>query len=535
MKICVVIGEMCAREWHRILLARLREEQHDVSLFVSDGKVPLPGALPLTLAFERLVYGISEKQLIASVRYDDFDLVTLQKMPITSGPFDVVVRLDGGEAAAPDGHRVLRPLFNGSPSEAGALDAILDERQVMIGVQDLAHGDANSTAYAIETETPTILSKTLNNACGRMIDLLAWECAAAPVRPTGIQTFDVAKAGSAPRSSAAPLMVHAIATLSRRLARRLDTLSRGGDRWAIAWRNAAGTRFDPARGASAITYSRIADDGRRFLSDPFPAFSKGHAWVFCEEYPYATGKGLISVIDLNDPKMQPRPIIEEPHHLSYPMIFADNGHCWMIPESGASNQISLYRCVAFPYNWVREAVLIDNVAASDPTLYRDDRGYWLFFTSCAGKGSPSDRLCLFHAPALQGPWAPFGQQPLAIDPKTSRPAGQIVSAGGTLYRPTQDCTHRYGGAIVWCRFTLPSARPFAQDEVGTLRPRDTRMLPGGHTFNRCGPLETVDLFGAPKGELVEFVYEPKAAAGDLAPSTTSNIIEPKQEQTYAPH
>ncbi|HET6391059.1 glucosamine inositolphosphorylceramide transferase family protein [Hyphomicrobium sp.] len=533
MKICVVIGETCAREWHKVLVARLLAEEHDLALYISDGKLPLPAALPLTLAFERVVYGISEKPLIAAIPSDEAELGAQPIPHQDSCVFDIVIRLDGGDALAPDGRRVLRPLFNGLPSEAGALAAMLDDRQVTIGVEEATHGGA-STAYAIETERPTILSKTLNNACGRMIDLLVWECSAVPVRPAA-GTAHAGNGGVTRASLALPMIMHAVSALSHRLARRLDTMSRGGDRWVIGWRNAAGTRFDPAGAATTITYSRIPDDGRRFLADPFPAFSQGHAWVFCEEYPYATGKGIISVIDLNDPKMAPRPIIEEPHHLSYPMIFADNGQCWMIPESGTSDQVSLYRCKTFPFEWVKEAVLIENVAASDPTLYRDASGYWLFFASCAGKGSPSDRLCLFHAPALQGPWAPCGPQPLSLDPRTSRPAGHIIGAGETLYRPTQDCTHRYGGAIVWCRFTLPAGRAFMQDEVGTLRPRDVRELPGGHTFNRCGPLETVDVFGAPKSDLIEFVYETKAAARDLLPSTSGHAAVLKKEQTYAPN
>lgn len=528
MKICVVVGKTCTREWHRMLVARLLEDGHDVALFVSDVSSPLPAALSMTLTFERLVYGISGKSLIASIGADAGELGALTRAQEKSGLFDVVVRLDGGETKTPKGQRVIRPLFNGVPSEAGTLHAALDERELAIAVEDLAHPDAKSETYAVETELPAILSKTLNNACGRMIDLLVWECESTPLRPDGALTSDFERGNRAGTSLARPLVSHAVTTLSSRLVRRLDTLARGGDRWAIAWRNAGRTPFDPSGGVTTIAYKRIADDARRFLADPFPVIADDHAWIFCEEYPYATGKGIISVIDLGDPKMPARPVIEEPHHLSYPMIFADGGQWWMIPEAGASNQICLYRCDTFPHKWVRESVLIENVAASDPTLYRDKRGYWLFFTSCAGSGSPSDRLCLFHSPSLRGPWAPCGAQPLAIDPKTSRPAGHIINARGTLYRPAQDCMRRYGGAIVWSRFTLPADHRFAQVQVGTLRPREGRTLLGGHTYNRSGSIETVDIFGAPCSDLVEFVYETNGAATGAA----TQVIERCKEQTY---
>ncbi|WP_290994225.1 hypothetical protein [Hyphomicrobium sp.] len=516
-----------------MLVARLLEEGHDIALFVSDVDASLPAALSMTLTFERLVYGISGKSLIASIGSDEGELGALARVQEKSGLFDVVVRLDGAETNAPKGRRVVRPLFNGIPSEAGALDAALDERELAIAVEELARPDANSKAYAVETELPAILSKTLNDACGRMIDLLAWECESTPLRPGGALTSNSAGGNRAATSPARPIVLHAVTTLSRRLTRRLDTLARGGDRWAIAWRDAARTPFDPSGGATTIAYQRIADDGRRFLADPFPVVAHDHAWIFCEEYPYATGKGIISVIDLNDPKMPARPVIEEPHHLSYPMIFIDGGQWWMIPEAGASNRISLYRCEAFPHKWVRETVLIENVAASDPTLYRDKRGYWLFFTLCAGSGSPSDRLCLFHSPSLRGPWAPCGAQPLAIDPKTSRPAGHIIDARGTLYRPAQDCMRRYGGAMVWSRFTLPGDHPFSQVEVGTLRPRDGRALLGGHTYNRFGSIEAVDIFGAPRSDLVEFVYETTAVTRGSESGAAKQVIERCEEQTYA--
>ena len=230
MKICVVAGKTCAREWHRMLVVRLLEEGHDVALFVSDVSPALPAALSMTLAFERLVYGIPGKSLIAAIRSDADELGALRRVQEKSGLFDVVIRLDGSETKTPNGQRIVRPLFNGVPSEVGALDATLDEREILIGVEDLAHPAANSRMYAVETELPAILTKTLNNACGRMIDLLVWECQSTPVRPCGALLSDFANVDRAGTSSARPMVVHAVTTLSRRLARRLDTLARGGDR-----------------------------------------------------------------------------------------------------------------------------------------------------------------------------------------------------------------------------------------------------------------------------------------------------------------
>ncbi|CAA2139141.1 hypothetical protein [Hyphomicrobium sp. ghe19] len=502
MKICLVIGHRCAREWHNLLAMRLVHEQHEVAIFVSEGGASLPALIVTTLAFERLVYGIAARSLLTAVVVDkSFD--GIRRTDDVSEKFDIVLRVDGDASSAPTGARYIYPVFNGFQSEVGAVHAILDGQEVMIGVESSGER-SHANGYAVETELPTIIGKTIDNACARMIDLLAWRCTPASTRPSGLKNIDLCRTSNTPE-----LVRHAAVTLAKRLLRRLDMLARGGDRWMIGWRHVGNQPLEIDGGRASLSYSRLADDGQRFLADPFPIVSGGRSWLFCEEYPYATGRGIISVIDLDDPNGVARPIIEESHHLSYPMVFADGGRWWMIPESGASNRISLYRCEAFPFKWTHEATLID-VAASDPTLCRDQTGYWLIFTSCEGTGSPSDRLCLYHAPTLHGPWRPWGQQPLAIDARTSRPAGHIVSVGGALYRPTQDCSRLYGGGIVWCQFCLPLDRPFRQVEIAKLSPKDARSFRGAHTYNRSGNIEAIDVYGAPSDDAIDLNFLPVA-------------------------
>lgn len=504
MKVCLVIGQACAREWHNLLARRLVHDQHDVAIFVSEGGAPVPALLATTLAFERLVYGIASKSPLTAIAVDNsFD--GIRRTDDASESFDIILRLDGDGSSAPTGAHSFHPMFNGFESEVGAVHAILDGQDVMIGVESSGES-AHANGYAIETELPTIIGKTLDNACGRMIDLLVWHCGANRHLPAGSKSIGLCRASTSPL-----LLRHAVSTLTKRLLRRLDVLARGGDRWMIGWRR-AGNRPLAVDGARAsLSYRRVPDNGQRFLADPFPVFAGGRSWLFCEEYPYATGRGIISVMDLDDPNGMARPIIEESHHLSYPMVFADGGRWWMIPESGSSSRISLYRCEQFPFKWTYEATLID-VAASDPTLYRDQTGYWLIFTSCEGAGSPSDRLCLYHAPTLHGPWGPCGQQPLAIDARTSRPAGHILNVGGALYRPTQDCSRLYGSGIVWCQFSLPLERPFQQFEIAKMLPRDARSFRGAHTFNRSGCIEAIDVYGAPSDNAIDLEFLPVVTA-----------------------
>lgn len=523
MKICLVIGQACAREWHNLLARRLVQDQHEVAIFVSEGGVPIPALLETTLAFERLVYGIASKSLPTAIAVDN-SFAGIRRTVDANESFDIILRLDGDASPVPTGAHTFHPMFNGFESELGAVHAIVDDQDVMIGVASSGES-AHANGYAIETELPTIIGKTLDNACARMIDLLAWHCTPSRTPPAGSKSINFCRASTSPL-----LLRHAAASLTKRLLRRLDTLARGGDRWMIGWRHAENRPLAVDGARASLSYRRIPDDGQRFLADPFPVFAGGRSWLFCEEYPYATRRGIISVIDLDDPAGVARPIIEESHHLSYPMVFVDGGCWWMIPESGASNRISLYRCEQFPFKWTYEATLID-VAASDPTLYRDQTGYWLFFTSCEGAGSPSDRLCLYHAPTLHGPWWPCGQQPLAIDARTSRPAGHILNVGGALYRPTQDCSRLYGSGIVWCQFSLPLEKPFQQIEIAKLLPRDARSFRGAHTFNRSGCIEAIDAYGAPSDNAIDLDFLPAAMANSNSIGGQASALRAGQEST----
>src|SRR5262249_19611368 len=49
--------------------------------------------------------------------------------------------------------------------------------------------------------------------------------------------------------------------------------------------------------------------------------------------------------------------------------------------------------------------------------------------------------------AIDGPWTPHERNPIKRDAATARPAGRPFTAGGRTYRPAQDCSETYGGAV----------------------------------------------------------------------------------------
>ena len=241
----------------------------------------------------------------------------------------------------------------------------------------------------------------------------------------------------------------------------------------------------------------VPDDARRYYADPFLFAWQGRRWMFCEEYPYATAKGILSVASIDDAGRigTPRPIIESGGHLSWPQVFAHGGQVYMIPESAADREIVLWRADVFPTRWVRERVLVPDVRAHDPLLHLTPGGAVMLATLDDDGGSSWDALGLFAAPDLFGQWVAHPDNPLMVDAGCMRAAGPIEVRGDTLWRATQDCRGGYGARMALCRVTRLDAGGFAQEVVATLDPPPGLGGHGVHTLSRLGDLEAIDVLG----------------------------------------
>jgi hypothetical protein len=164
----------------------------------------------------------------------------------------------------------------------------------------------------------------------------------------------------------------------------------------------------------------------------------------------------------------------------------------MLPETLERRTVELYRAVRFPNQWRRERILLRDVRAVDPTLLEYDGRFWLF-AAVSVPGAPiCDELSLFYAESLLGDWQPHPANPIVSDVRRARPAGRIIRCQGHLIRPGQDCSERYGGAVVFNRITRLTPSEYAEVPIGRLRPRRTWRTLGAHTFNAADGYEVVD-------------------------------------------
>lgn len=262
--------------------------------------------------------------------------------------------------------------------------------------------------------------------------------------------------------------------------------------WFLAYRFKPGAADIPS---SFYQFKPILPPKDRFWADPFPVKKDDKYFIFIEEYLYKAKKGHIAVIEMNQQGQysQPVTVLEKSYHLSYPFIFQWQGDYYMIPETAKNRTVELYRCISFPFDWRLEAVLLEGVKAVDATLAEINGLWWMFVNIGAEEMSCNDdELHLFYAKTPLGPWQPHRRNPVKSDARSARPAGQLFQWRGSLYRPAQDCSERYGYAISFNKIHQITPDRFEETEVSKIWPHWSKNLIATHTFNTIEELTLVD-------------------------------------------
>lgn len=429
----------------------------------------------------------------------------------------ITIDLSGGTCA--DGLHLVYD--NGDDtSETTLWQALLAGRAPLISVRWRA--DARRTPMALPAiEDPTNLHAAASMVYARAATALAQAAtdlnrvgnANVPRCPEPVPA--TISTGSAPGFLARFLASKLRSRLHRHLGR--------APRWAVAYRHAPEGRTHPPAPLDISRFTLLDDDAQRYYADPFLFLHEGKLHLFVEEVPDATGRGIIShaILGPDGRFPTPRPILERPYHLSYPQVFAHAGEIWMMPESSASGAIELYRATAFPDRFALHARLIEG-AYHDATFFEDDGKLCIAAGSqsppglASGGSSSWDGLSLFHAVKLEGPWTPHPMNPVLVDRRSARPAGNLYRSGGKLFRPAQDCSGGYGSALTLselrCLKPDMNTTSFDESRVATLRVGDvaTRSgktqqgtagqdagVSGPHTVNWAGGIEVIDLFAPP--------------------------------------
>lgn len=444
---------------------------------------PLPPGLDILLWIDRTLHGPGVHAL---------DPVPLPTSAGSAASPLAVIDLTGGLGEHVTAPRHLVPLFDGAPGEGALWSALLDGRAPRLDLYDASQRSIIAIGLPA-TEAPHQLMVSADQVMARLIQGIV-RTVRHNEAGTAVRETDLRPTQLPPTQSFSALADILAGKTRRALSRRLG----GEPRWRVAWRSGLGSTplteegvFDPTQ------WTVLPDDGQRYYADPYAFAHEGRRFLFVEEFPYATRRGLISVAEIGADGRAltvPRPVLDAPFHLSYPQVFEHDGAIYMLPEAAASGRLTLYRAVRFPDCWEAVGDLL-NDRVHDATLLKSSDGFWLFATIDGDGGSSWDALHLYHAPDLLGPWSAHDLNPVLVDAGAARPAGALIRSGGRLWRPVQDCREGYGAGLGFARIDRLDGRGFAQTVVGTLRPPPMGGLAGVHTWSHGAGLEALDFFG----------------------------------------
>lgn len=476
LAIDVIVPRERPRRWQEELLRRLAAEGHHLAVLHDPAAPPWPASANALIAFERLLLkrpaaglaaplgGIAERR---RQRPPDLCLDLAGNAPTRPVP-TVGLRFDRGGSdlavaamIAEGGLPTLEAVLDGQVVISRALPMIDRREAASLGIDDVLARAVTLLAAAVRIF-----------AEGRLV------CDGTPLAKDGGTGF------------AAAYFTCALPRLAREAVRR--ALFRQAH-WRVGYRFRTGAGI-AEEGRIGTGWRVLPDAGDRFYADPFPFHWQGRPYLFVEDYDHAAGKAVISVapFDAEGRALTPRAVLEEPHHLSYPQVFARDGAVWMLPEASASGRLTLYRAMEFPDRWAAEAVLLEG-EVSDATLLDHGGRLWLFATVRDGFGSTSDTMAVFSAPSLAGPWLAHPRNPVVIDRRRARPGGAFHrDAAGRLFLPLQDGTLGYGGGL-----GLSELLALDEETIRLADPRPIRAdgdwpYPRLHTLNRSGPLEVID-------------------------------------------
>ena len=238
---------------------------------------------------------------------------------------------------------------------------------------------------------------------------------------------------------------------------------------------------------SFFEYSEITPPDDCFWADPFIVSENSRHYLFFEELPFATERGHLSCMEVfaDGSHTAPTIILKKPYHLSYPNVFAFESEYFMIPESGDTGSIELYRSSEFPYQWKHQYNLMEGLHAYDSTLIEYDGLWWLFACVAVEKGmSGCEELNIFYAdtPVSQS-WEPHLLNPIMSDASRARPAGKFFNWQGDLYRPSQDCAGSYGAGLNINKIHTLNKREYSEELMSCSRPNWDPKLTALHTLN----------------------------------------------------
>ena len=239
----------------------------------------------------------------------------------------------------------------------------------------------------------------------------------------------------------------------------------------------------PSVSNPVLTRDDVSDVCACFVADPFMVFANNKWHLFFEVMNWRTGRGEIALATSDDAIHWEyrRIVLAEPFHLSYPYVFKQHGHYYMVPETYQAGEVRLYRATEFPVRWSAVATLLRGTYLVDSSPFFHRGSWWMYVDSSPDR--QHDTLRLYCAHDLEGPWVEHPSSPLIRGDQTrARPAGRVLEVDGRIIRFAQNCRPAYGTQVRAFEVATLTDSDYGEHPIGP----DPLLGPAGAGWNACG-------------------------------------------------
>jgi len=241
-----------------------------------------------------------------------------------------------------------------------------------------------------------------------------------------------------------------------------------------------------------------------WYADPILVTDHGVDYLFAECFDMRTQKGFIgcAVFDDNGNLSEFQPIIEEPYHLSFPMVFEWCGKWYLIPESSDNRTLNLYSCDGDMFSWHKIKEFPTQGPLVDTVVY-DSHGDALELLSSAIH--PEDPLLYqWQKLTLRKTGENFFLEETGtvdgceIHTRRNRMAGKIANVSGRTILPTQESTETdYGINLYLNDFAGKDLQKLSGKKLTvkdiSIEGIDDKQLIGIHSYAVSQQHEVVDI------------------------------------------
>ncbi len=223
-----------------------------------------------------------------------------------------------------------------------------------------------------------------------------------------------------------------------------------------------------------------------YRADPFGSTKNTHD-IYFEKFDYKKFKGELEKISFNNGVWgEEKKVFDASYHLSYPFTIKNKNTSYLIAESHQNDSITLRE----EGNQLNNEVEILKGKWLDPSLFYHENKFWLF---CTQKEYSNESLYLFYSDELKGSFTAHPLNPIVVDIRKARPAGTPFYKNGYWYRPAQDCSITYGGAIQVMKIETISTTDYQESHYKTISPSNNgKYKEGLHTISAFGNYTLID-------------------------------------------